>query len=58
MCRGRPTQAERCPAADRMGQAKREADGGDAFHVCYGMRRDVDADAAATLEALEGRRHP
>jgi hypothetical protein len=32
--------------------------GADAFHVCYGVRREVDAADAATVEALELRRHP
>ena len=32
--------------------------GADAFHVCYGVRREVDADDAATVEALELQRHP
>lgn len=30
----------------------------DAFHVCYGLRREVDAFDAATIELLELRRHP
>ncbi len=32
--------------------------GADAFHVCYGVRREVDADDATTVESLELRRHP
>lgn len=32
--------------------------GADAFHVCYGVRQEVDAGDAATVEALELRRHP
>jgi hypothetical protein len=32
--------------------------GADAFHVCYGVRRQVDAADATTVEALELRRHP
>ena len=32
--------------------------GADAFHVCYGVRREVDASDAATVESLELRRHP
>ncbi len=32
--------------------------GADAFHVCYGVRMEVDASDAATVEALELRRHP
>lgn len=32
--------------------------GADAFHVCYGIRREFDAADAVTAEALELRRHP
>jgi len=32
--------------------------GADAFHVCYDVRREVDAADAANVEALELRRHP
>ena len=32
--------------------------GADAFHVCYGVRREVDAADVAAVEALELRRHP
>jgi hypothetical protein len=32
--------------------------GADAFHVGYGVRREVEAADAATVEALELRRHP
>ena len=31
--------------------------GADAFHVCYGVRQEVDADDALIVEALELRRH-
>lgn len=32
--------------------------GADAFHVCYGIRREVAASDAETLELLQRRRHP
>ena len=32
--------------------------GADAFHVCYGVRREVHAADFATVESLELRRHP
>ena len=32
--------------------------GADAFHVCYGVRLEIDADDEATVEELELRRHP
>lgn len=32
--------------------------GADAFHVCYGVRREVDVADAKTVELLEQRRHP
>lgn len=32
--------------------------GADLFHVCYGIRQEVNEDNAETLNALEGRRHP
>ena len=30
----------------------------DAFHVCYGVRLEIDAADGAAVEALELRRHP
>lgn len=32
--------------------------GAAVFHVCYGVRREIDADDSETVELLERRQHP
>lgn len=32
--------------------------GAEVFHVCYGIRQELDADDELTLQALQSRRHP
>ena len=32
--------------------------GADSFHVCFGIRREVNAAESAAIELLEKRRHP
>lgn len=41
-----------------VGDQGASAVGASAFHVCYGIRWEVDASDAATVQMLEQRRHP